>query len=89
MMIIEGMTRLGAKLKIWLTYISEDREVSPKENANPASMLQSELIELALLESSPDEYSRKNFAGKDNTLAMTAASTDNEILELTLLEIRE
>ena len=52
-------------------------------------MLQSELIELALLESSPDENRLKNLAGKDNTLAITAASTDSEIFELILLEIRE
>ena len=85
---IDGMTRLGAKLKIWLTYSSDDRPVNPTENMKLDSMLQREFIELALLESSPDEYCLKNLAGSESTLAITAASTDRDILELILLVIR-
>ena len=70
-----------------MTYISDDKPVSPKENVKLDSMVQSELIELARLESSPEEKRLKNFAGSESTLAMTAASTESEIFELTLLVI--
>ena len=88
MIIIDGITRLGAKEKICLICKSEAKPVKPSENRKPDSILHKELIELALLDNSPEEKRRKNLAGNDNTLAITAASTEREILEVTLEVIR-
>ena len=88
-MMIEGITRLGAKLNICPTYKTEDMEVILTENISDRSIPHNDFMELALLDSSPEEYFLKNLAGKDNNLDITAASTDSDTLLEILPEIIE
>ena len=79
-MATDGITSAGAKLKIWVIYIRDINDVRPVENTPFISMPHRELTLPALWASSPEEYLRKNLAGRDSTLIMTAASTETEVL---------
>ena len=66
-------------MKICVTYKRLARDVSPVEKTLP-SRLQSWFTEPERLDSSPEEYLRKKFAGRFKIRIMTAASTDREVL---------
>ena len=80
MMMMEGVTKAGAYLKICVMYKRLASEVRPVEKTLPSRRLQSWLTAPERLESSPEEYLRKKFAGRFMMRIMIAASTDSEVL---------
>ena len=67
-------------MKIWGTYSSDESDVRPSEKTLPRSRLHSWLTASARLDSSPEAYLRKKFAGRFIRRIIIAASTLREVL---------